>query len=137
MDDLKQAFRISNAGMKAQAQRLRVVSENLANADSLPTGPNDTPYRRKIVTFKNELDRKMGVTTLKVDKVLEDKADFVPKLDPGHPAADEDGFVLAPNVNPIIEMMDMQEAQRSYEANLTVLDNTRNMLRQTIGILAN
>ncbi len=133
--DLKKSLHISNAGMKAQAKRLRVLSENLANASSLPTKKGEEPYRRKMVTFKNELDRELGAPKVKVEKIVEDKSDFIKKLDPTHPAADADGYVLAPNVNPIIEMMDIQEAQRSYEANLSALENSRQMMRQTISII--
>lgn len=134
-DDLMKTFRISAAGLKTQGTRLRVISENIANADSLPTKPGDLPYRRKVVTFKNELDRNIGLDTVRVDKVQPDRSDFKRKFDPNHPAADPDGYVLTPNVNSLIEMMDMREAQRSYEANLNVIESTRRMLQRTIDIL--
>ncbi|HSV28050.1 MAG TPA: flagellar basal body rod protein FlgC [Candidatus Omnitrophota bacterium] len=123
------------SGMKAQTQRLRVISENLANADSLAQTPEGKPYQRKVVSFKDELDRANGVTRVKVDKVRNDQSEFQRRFDPNHPAADRDGYVLAPNVNPLIEMMDMREAQRSYEANLQVISSSRNMLSRTVEML--
>ncbi len=135
MDDLFKTLRISSAGMRAQGTRLRVISENIANAGSLPRAPGDMPYRRKVVTFKNELDRSIGLKTVRVGKIVPDKSDFTKRFDPNHPAADADGYLLVPNVNPLIEMMDMREAQRSYDANLNVIKNTKNMLKNTIEIL--
>lgn len=135
MDDLFKTLRISSAGMRAQGTRLRVISENIANAGSLPQAPGDMPYRRKVVTFKNELDRNIGLKTVRVGKIVPDKSDFTKRFDPNHPAADADGYLLVPNVNPLIEMMDMREAQRSYDANLNVIKNTKNMLKNTIEIL--
>jgi flagellar basal-body rod protein FlgC len=135
MDELSKSTNIAIAGMKAQAQRLRVISENLANADSLAQTPDGSPYRRKVVTFKNELDRATGITEVKVDKVRPDSADFQRRYDPKHPAADRDGYVLAPNVNPLIELMDMREAQRSYEANLNVISTSKAMLSRTVDML--
>lgn len=135
MDDLLKTFKISAAGMKVQGTRLRVISENIANADSLPRVPGEMPYRRKLVTFKNELDRRIGLDTVRVDHVRPDPKEFEKKFEPNHPAADADGYVLVPNVNSLIEMSDMREAQRSYEANLTVIKSTRAMLNATIDIL--
>lgn len=135
MDDLLRTLRISAAGMKAQGTRLRVISENVANADSLPTEPGGLPYRRKVVTFRNELDNAIGVNTVRVDRVKTDLADFNRRYDPSHPAADANGYVLAPNVNSLVEMMDMREAQRSYEANLSVIKSSKSMLQETIGIM--
>ncbi len=134
-DDLLKTLRISAAGMKAQGTRLRVISENIANADSLPTQPGELPYRRKVVTFKNQLDRTIGLKTVEVDKIRSDMGDFDKRFDPNHPAADADGYVLVPNVNRLIEMMDMREAQRSYEANLSVIKSSKSMLKNTIDIL--
>lgn len=135
MDDLLKTLRISAAGMKAQGTRLRVISENVANADSLPQKPGDKPYRRRVVTFKSELDRSTGLTAVRVDRVRPDKSDFQKRYDPNHPAADADGYVLKPNVNTMIEMMDMREAQRSYEANLNVIKASKTMLNAAIGVL--
>jgi flagellar basal-body rod protein FlgC len=135
MDELSKSTQIAISGMKAQSQRLRVVSENLANADSMAQTPEGLPYRRKVVTFKNELDRATGVSSVKVDKVKADSSEFQRRYDPKHPAADRDGYVLAPNVNPLIEMMDMREAQRSYEANMNVISTSRSLLSRTIDML--
>lgn len=135
MDDLLKTLRISSAAMKAQGTRLRVISENIANADSLAQEPGRSPYRRKIVTFKNELDRSIGIRTVSIDKIKTDKSDFEKRFDPNHPAADADGYVLIPNVNTLIEMMDMREAQRSYEANLNVIKSSKAMLQGTIDLL--
>ncbi len=135
MDDLLKTLRISAAGLKAQGTRLRVISENVANADSLPQSPEDKPYRRKVVTFKSELDRSSGIKTVRVDKVQADKSEFKKRYDPNHPAADGEGYVLKPNVNTMIEMMDMREAQRSYEANLNVIKASKAMLNEAINIL--
>jgi len=135
MDDLLKTFQISGAGMRVQGARLRVISENIANADSLAQYPNGKPYRRKIITFKNELDRATGLDKVSVNKVKPDMSDFGRRYDPSHPAADADGYVLTPNVNRLVEMSDMQEAQRSYEANLNVIKSSRSMLMSTIDVL--
>ncbi len=135
MDDLLKTFRISGSGMKAQGTRLRVISENLANADSLPRAPGQQPYRRKVVTFKNELDRRAGLNMVQIDKIATENAEFEKRFDPNHPGADADGYVQVPNVNSLIEMSDMREAQRSYEANLSVIKSSKAMLTATIDIL--
>ena len=135
MDELLRTFLISSAGMRAQGTRLRVIAENLANANSLATQPGEDPYRRKVVTFRNILDREAGVEVVRADKVRTDRSEFNKRFDPGHPAADENGYVQTPNVNTLIELMDMREAQRSYEANLNVIRSARSMARRTIQIL--
>jgi len=135
VDELKSANAIAVSGMNAQARRLRVVAENMANADSLPQAPGAEPYRRKIVTFKTELDRSNGTNLVKVANVSQDQSDLARKFDPSHPAADREGYVLAPNVNPLIELMDMREAQRSYEANMNVISASKSMLSKTIDML--
>jgi flagellar basal-body rod protein FlgC len=135
MDDLFRTMRISAAGMKVQGTRLRVISENVANADSLPQAPGQEPYRRKLITFKNELDKDLGLKTIRVDKIQPQKGTLSKRYEPDHPAADPDGYVQLPNVNALIEMTDMREAQRSYEANLSVIKSSKQMLRDTIGIL--
>lgn len=133
--DILKALKISSAGMKVQGQRLLVVAENLANADNMPAEPGGDPYRRKLVTFKNVLDRTLGVRTVRIDRVTPDMSALETKYDPGHPAADAQGFVRMPNVKPLIETMDMRQAQRSYEANLTVVQAAKNMLQKTIDLL--
>lgn len=135
MDDLLKTFSISSAGMKAQGARLRVISENIANADSLAQDPNGKPYRRKTITFRNELDRAVGLETVRVHKIKPDTSAFGKRYEPNHPASDADGYVLTPNVNRLVEMTDMREAQRSYEANLNVIKSSRAMLMGTIDIL--
>jgi flagellar basal-body rod protein FlgC len=133
--DLDRTLQISAAGMKAQGVRLRVVAENIANADSTATTPEGLPYRRKTVTFQNALDRELGVDTVRVAQVGVDRGDFERRYEPGHPSADAEGYVLMPNVNTLIESMDMREAQRSYEANLNVIDTSRQMVTRTIDLL--
>ena len=135
MDDLIKTMRISGAGMWVQGQRLRVISQNIANVNSLPQNPGDKPYRRQVITFKNELDRSIGLETVRAGKVRPDKSEFGKRYEPSHPAADADGYVLTPNVNSLIEMTDMREAQRSYEANLNVIKASKAMLNLTIDVL--
>lgn len=133
--DLSKTLKIAAAGMQAQNARMRTIAENLANADSLAESPGADPYRRKMVTFKNVLDRASGVDLVRPDRVIRDKSDFQKRFDPNHPAADADGYVLAPNVNSLIEVMDMRQAQRGYEANLSVIEVAKSMLIRTIDIL--
>ncbi|MBR0661126.1 flagellar basal body rod protein FlgC [Neoroseomonas oryzicola] len=133
--DLDRALRISAAGMQAQATRLRVVAENLANRDSTGETPGADPYRRKTVTFRNQMDRELGVSTLRVARVGTAAGDFPVRHDPSHPAADARGYVRVPNVDSLVETMDMREAQRTYAANLSVLEVTRGMLTRTIEAL--
>lgn len=135
MDDLLKTLRISGAGMKAQGARLRVISENIANADSLGSKPSELPYRRQTVVFKNELDKSLGLDTVHVKKIAKDMSEFDKRFDPNHPAADADGYVLVPNVNRLVEMMDMKEAQRSYDANLNVVRSSKAMLADAIDVL--
>jgi flagellar basal-body rod protein FlgC len=133
--DLMDSLAISAAGMRVQGERLRVISENMANADSVSEVPGGDPYRRKTITFQNELDRQSGLDLVKVQKVGLDPSEFTRKYDPNNPAADKSGYVKLPNVNALIEMNDMREAQRSYEANLKVVEVARGMLQKTIDIL--
>ncbi|MFQ3622203.1 MAG: flagellar basal body rod protein FlgC [Acetobacteraceae bacterium] len=133
--DLFKALRVSAAGMDAQSMRLRVVAENLANRDTTATSPDGEPYRRKTVTFESRLDRALGVETVRVKRVGRDESDFGTRFEPGHPAANENGYIRTPNVNSFIEMMDMREAQRTYSANLSVLEVTRGMLTRAIELL--
>jgi flagellar basal-body rod protein FlgC len=133
--DLYKSMAVSAAGMKVQGTRLKVIAENLANANTTAETPGDLPYRRKVVTFQNALDRQAGIETVRVAKIDVDKKDFERRYDPSHPSADADGYVLLPNVNTVVEAMDMREAQRSYEANLSAIDSARQMLSRTIDIL--
>ena len=133
--DLERALRISAAGMAAQSTRLRVVAENLANRDSTGVAPGAEPFRRKTVTFGAKLDRALAAETVEVRRIGTAAGDFPEVHDPGHPAADARGYVKRPNVDSLVEMMDMREAQRSYSANLAVLETTRGMLMRTIEAL--
>ncbi len=135
MDDLKASSEIAAKGMKAQATRLRVISENLANADSTSEVPGGQPYRRKVITFRNALDKQLEADVVKVKRIFNDKGKLPSKYDPAHPGADAQGYVLQPNVNPLIEMMDMREAQRSYEANMNVISASRQMVSKTLDLL--
>jgi flagellar basal-body rod protein FlgC len=118
-----------------QAARLRVVAENLANQDTTGTDPRTAPYRRKTITFTNQMDRALGVATVKVGKIGTDPSDLPQRYDPSHPAADARGYVRTPNVNPLVEMMDMREAQHAYNANLSVMQVARGMLTRAIELL--
>jgi flagellar basal-body rod protein FlgC len=133
--DLMNSMALSAAGMKVQGTRLRIISENLANANSTAPSPGDLPYRRKVVLFQNALDKEIGAETVKVKKIDVDRSDFPRRYDPGHPSADAEGYVLTPNVNSLVEASDMREAQRSYEANLNTIDATRQMLTRTVDLL--
>lgn len=134
--DLFKTLHIAASGMRAQGTRLRVISENVANAESVAQNPGGVPYRRKLVSFGNALDRALGVETVHVRKIMTDKSEFSRSYEPGHPAADEEGYVLRPNVSTLIEMSDMREAQRSYEANLKAIEASRTMLQRTLQILS-
>lgn len=135
MSDLSVTSDIAVAGMKAQSERLRIISENMANAESVGIRPGEDPYRRQVVTFKNYIDKQTGAEMVKVDKVVKDQSPFVKKYAPNHPAADEQGYVSMPNVNTLVEMMDMKEAQRAYEANLTMVQTARDMNSKVLDIL--
>ena len=133
--ELEKALRISAAGMAAQSTRLRVVAENLANRDSTGESPGADPYRRRTVTFANRLDRASGTRAVGVSRVGEAPGEFPRRYEPSHPAADATGYVRTPNVDSLVEVMDMREAQRTYGANLSVLETTRGMLVRTIEAL--
>ena len=133
--DLDRALRISAAGMQAQSMRLRVVAENLANRDSTGESPGADAYRRKTATFAGRLDRAGGAETVRVARIGTAAGEFPQVHDPSHPAANEAGYVKRPNVDSLVEMMDMREAQRGYSANLSVLEATRGMLTRTIEAL--
>jgi len=133
--DLDRALSISAAGMAAQSARLRVVAENIANRDSTGQSPGADPYRRKTITFENRVDRALGTRTVQIARVGTAAGDFPEQYDPGHPAANAAGYVRRPNIDSLIENMDMREAQRSYSANLSVLETTRGMLNRAIDAL--
>jgi flagellar basal-body rod protein FlgC len=125
----------ATSGMMAQNVRVRIISQNIANAQSLATEPGGRPYQRQTVSFKNAMDRASGIEVVEIDRIGVDRAPFGQKFDPGHPAADQNGYVQLPNVKPLIEMVDLRQAQRSYEANLRVVDVTRTMVARTIDLL--
>ena len=129
--DLTKALTISASGLTAQGTRMRVIAENLANANSTSSDSGD-PYRRKIISFKSELDKQSGVNVVAVDRIGVDESAFGKRYDPGHPSANAEGYILTSNVRSLIESMDMREAQRSYEANLNMISVTKDMLQRTI-----
>ena len=133
--DLMQSMHVSGSGMSAQSQRIKVISENIANADSLQSEEGG-PYRRQVMTFKTELDRQTGLRKVVVDDVYKDqKTPMGHEFNPNHPLADENGFITTPNVNTLIESSDMRDAQRSYEANLNAIDTARQMMSRSLDIL--
>lgn len=134
-NDLTLSADIAASGMRAQSERLKVISQNMANADSVSTEKGKDPYRRQVVSFANYVDEKTGAQKVKVDRIVKDMSPFEKKYDPNHPAADAQGYVSMPNVNPLVEMMDMKEAQRAYEANLNMLKTAREMNKSTLDIL--
>ena len=133
--DLMKSIKIAAAGMRVQGTRLKVISENIANADSLSPVEGGDPYRRKVVTFENALNRELGTSLVRVRNIDVDSTEFRKNYQPGHPAADKDGYVRLPNVNALVEMMDMREAQRSYEANLRIIDVSKKLVARTIDLL--
>jgi flagellar basal-body rod protein FlgC len=133
--DFLKSMQIAASGLRAQAGRMRVISENIANADSTANSAGGNPYRRKVPSFTSEFDRALDAQTVSLAKVSADNSEFRLKYEPGNPAADANGNVKYPNVNSLVEMTDMREAQRSYEANINVISATRRMIQRTIDIL--
>ena len=133
--DLDKALSISASGMQAQTTRLRVIAENLANQDTTGSTPGAKPYRRQTVTFADQLNQASGATEVTVKKIGTDASAFPQRYDPSHPAANARGYVSTPNVNSFVEVMDMREAQRSYSANLQVMQVTRGLLTRAIAML--
>ena len=134
-NDFLRSMSIATSGLRAQAGRMRVISENIANADSTAKTAGGDPYRRKIPTFSSELDRTIESRVVSLGKVKTDTSDFRIKHEPGNPVADASGNVKYPNVNSLVEMTDMREAQRSYEANINIVTATRRMIQRTLDIL--
>jgi flagellar basal-body rod protein FlgC len=133
--DFARSLGIASSGLRAQSGRMRIISENIANADSTASSANGEPYRRKVPTFVSELDRTLDARVVSLGHVKPDQSAFRTKYEPGHPAADASGNVKYPNVNPLVEMTDMRDAQRSYEANLNIITATRRMIQRTLDIL--
>ena len=133
--DFMKSIAIAASGLRAQAGRMRIISENIANSDSTASIVGGEPYRRKMATFTSEMDRALDAQTVGLGRVKTDPSEFRIKHEPGHPAADANGNVKYPNVNSLVEMTDMREAQRSYEANVNVIGASRRMIQRTIDIL--
>ena len=133
--DFTTSLYIAAAGLRAQSGRMRIIAENLANADSVSATGNGEPYRRRISTITSDFDRELNATVVKLGEPVADQADFRLQYDPGNPSADKQGYVRLPNVNALVEMMDMRDAQRSYEANMQVMEGARAMLTRTIDLL--
>lgn len=127
------AMSVAASGMRAQQARMRIIAENLANASSTARTAGGDPYRRQVPVFEpRAVDGGEGVS---MSKVQPDQAAFRSTYDPGHPAADPQGYVKLPNVDPLIEALDMKDAQRAYEANLNVIETARAMEMRTLDLL--
>jgi len=135
MDNLKSVLSVAASGMKAQSERLKVVSENVANATSSGTTPGQEPYRRKVISFEELVDRESGASMVHVADITRDDTEFELRYDPAHPAANEQGFVQVSNVQTVLEMSNMREASRSYEANLNMFEAGRRMRSQLLDLL--
>jgi flagellar basal-body rod protein FlgC len=133
--DFSTSMTVVASGMKAQSERMKTIAENIANANSTAATPGGDPYRRKIATVTSQFDRELGATTVQAGKPITDNSDFRSQYDPGNPNADAKGYVKLPNVDALVEIMDMREAQRSYEADLTAMDATKSMLARTVDLL--
>src|ERR1700744_6158122 len=133
--DFARSMGIATSGLRAQAGRMRVISENIANADSTASSAGGDPYRRKVPTFTSQLDRVLDAKTVALGRIKPDQSDFRTKYEPSNPAADANGYVKYPNVNPLVEMTDMRAAQRSDEANLNISSATRRMIQRPLDIL--
>lgn len=135
MDSLSSVNVTAASGMRVQSERLRVVSENVANSSTTAQEPGGDPYRRKTMQFDSGTDERTGAAIVEAGEIKRDRSPFELRFDPTHPAADENGYIKLPNVNPLIEMSNMREAARSYEANLTMIQNARDMRRQLVDML--
>jgi flagellar basal-body rod protein FlgC len=133
--DMQTALEISSHGMQAQTERLRVIAQNLANVDTTGGAPGAAPYRRKTIQFQETMDSTLGAGMVGVARIATDPSPFPMRYDPSNPAADSRGYVQMPNVNSFVEVMDMREAERGYQANLAVMQTTRGMLSRTIEML--
>ena len=133
--DFSKSMSVAASGMRAQTERMKIIAENIANANSTSPTKDGDPYRRQIATISSSFDRELETSVVKAGKPLADKSDFKSQYDPGNPNADKQGYVKLPNVDSLVEIMDMREAQRSYEADLTVMDSTKQMLAKTVDLL--
>lgn len=135
MDPLLTSMKVAASGLGAQSERLRIVSENMANAQSTASTAGADPFQRKTITFAAELDRASGGSFVNVSSIANDQTAFPLEYLPGHEAADENGYVRMPNVNMLIEMADMREANRGYDANLQVIKQARELISMTIDLM--
>jgi flagellar basal-body rod protein FlgC len=133
--DLNTSMIVAASGMRAQSTRMRIIAENIANANSTSQTPGGDPYRRKVATVKSDFDRELNATLVKPGKPVADMSSFNMQFDPGNPAADAKGYVKLPNVSSLVEVMDMREAQRSYEADISVMEASKQMLSRTVALL--
>jgi len=133
--DFSKSMSVAASGMRAQTDRMKVIAENIANANSTSPVKGGDPYRRKIATVTQNFDDELGATLVNPGKPLTDKSDFKSQYDPGNPNADSQGYVKLPNVDSLVEIMDMRDAQRSYEADLQMLDTTKQMMARTVDLL--
>jgi flagellar basal-body rod protein FlgC len=133
--DFSTSMKVAAAGLRVQSDRMKTIAENIANANSASSTPGGEPYRRKIATINSKFDRDLDAEIVKTGRPVSDMSDFRTQYDPGNPMADKQGYVKMPNVNSLVEIMDMREAQRSYEADLTVIDATKAMLARTVDLL--
>jgi len=133
--DFSKSMSVAASGMRAQTERMKTISENIANANSTSPIKGADPYRRKVATIKPDFDRELDATLVKAGKPVPDKSEFRSQYDPGNPNADKQGYVKLPNVDSLVEIMDMREAQRSYEADLSVMESTKQMLAKTVDLL--
>jgi len=133
--DFATSMTIAASGMRSQTDRMRIIAENIANANSTSQTAGGDPYRRQVATVNSQFDRELGATLVAPGKPQPDMSEFRKQYDPGNPAADKSGYVKMPNGNSLVEIMDMREAQRSYEADLTVMDATKSMMARTVDLL--
>lgn len=131
-DSLMKSIEVSAHGSKFQSERLKISAENLANENSVGTEPGEEPYRRKVIYGKNAYDKRLKTRLLRVGRYDYDNSPFKLKYDPNHPAADENGYIKLPNVSKIIERADASEAQRSFEANLSMIEVSKQMINKTL-----
>ena len=135
VDPLSLSSKIASSGLQAQETRLRIISENIANAQSTGDTPGADPFRRKTVSFMSVLDNVTGSSKVQLSRLGTDKSEFIRSFDPSHPAADKEGMVKLPNINPLIELADMRETTRSYEANLQTIQQNRELVSMTLELL--
>jgi flagellar basal-body rod protein FlgC len=135
MEPLTGALQVSGSGLRAQTERMRIISENLANAQSTGAQPGADAFRRKLITFGSAEAQGGGFDLVSVKSISRDPSPFRLEHEPSHPAADEKGMVKMPNVSTLIELADMREAGRAYEANLQAIRQARQMISATLDML--